>query len=189
MDHNGSGQVAGKPVGQYGRQVQPRQAGGTAEFKVDHVKNGEAGYQLNLLLRTVTIELEDGDFETVVTEFATAADGTPVRATLKSPRQRALTSDQQTALKAIGRAIVERPAKPPASADNASGQSTSEAAAIDLIARLVPTTTKQGKERKPFAQREHAARLLHGLHERYLLRIVGGCVWLDERARTAEPNP
>jgi AAA domain len=156
---------------------------GSAELFVEHVKNAESGFALEVRLAKVTVELEDGPCETVAADFATDATGAPRRGRKAKDRQD-LSSDQKTALKAIARTVVEQPAPKPAGADipdTVAG--TSERAAIDTIARLLPTTTRTGSERKGNKQREHAARVLHSLHGRYLVRMVDGFVWL---ARAAE---
>ena len=91
-----------------------------------------------MLLRKVTIALEDGDFETVMTEVKTGDDGNLLRSKPQSKRDRAPSDDQKTALKAISRAIVERPGKPSTAPDLPKGECTTESAAVDLIARLLP---------------------------------------------------
>ena len=155
---------------------------GTAELFVEHVKNAESGFALEVRLAKVTVELEDGPCETVAAEFATDATGALHRGRKARDRQD-LSGDQKTALKAVARAVAEQPAPKPAGADIPDKVvGTSERAAVETIARLLPTTTRTGSERKGNKQREHAARALHSLHGRYLVRMVDGFVWLAKAA-------
>jgi hypothetical protein len=168
-----------------GRAGMVKNSDGAVSLKVEHVKNGESGYALDVVIRKVVVELVDGPFTTICAEIVKGADGQPQRSVIKARKERELSDDQRTAIKAISRAIVEQPTQPRPSDDLPAGPATTESAAVAMIGRLLPTTTKTGKDRKPFAQREHAARLLHALHDRYFVRIVEGCVWLDMKARSA----
>jgi hypothetical protein len=161
---------------------------GTAELHVEHVKNGEAGFTLTVRLTKVTVQLEDGPFETVMAEIEKDASGAPCKSTKRKKSTRAeLTPDQRTALKAIARAIADNPMPTPGASDIPRGTvGTAESTAIATIARLVPRCTSGGKERKDYQQREHARRLLGALHDRYLVRLVDGFCWLDRRAEAAE---
>jgi hypothetical protein len=162
---------------------------GTAELHVDHVKNGEAGFTLTVRLVKVSVGLEDGPFETVAAEIATDATGAPVRGTKQKKGQaKELSDDQATALRAIERATLEHPAEHPGWEDiPRKAKLTREEKAVEKIATLLPRTTRTGKERDDKHQKEHAARILHQLHGRYLVRLVnrpqhGSYCWLDPKA-------
>jgi hypothetical protein len=165
-----------------GRGGMTKRPDGTAELLVEHVKNGESGYTLEVRPERATVELEDGPFETIVAEIATDATGAPVR-TVKARRNRELNKDQRDALKAVLRAVLERPvARPVGSFDIPQDATlTPEAAAIDLIVRLVPITNSAGNEREPKKQRQHAKRLFDQLRERYLIGVVAGCCWVTPK--------
>jgi AAA domain len=156
---------------------------GKAELFVEHIKNAESGYTHEIGLAKVTVDLEDGPFETVVAEFAMNAMGGIERGRKRKERQKP-SPDQKTAMKAIARAVAERPVPTPAANDIPhTAVGTSEAAAVEMIARLLPTTTRSGSERKPFQQRAHAGRVLLSLHDRWLARVVAGFVWLPKEVQ------
>jgi hypothetical protein len=157
---------------------------GTAELAVEHVKSAPSGFKFEVRLHKVTVDLDDGAFETIVAEIATDQTGAPIKAAIgRKGSKRELSQDQKTAIKAVLRATLERPAERPPCLDiPANAALTTEVAAIEMIARLVPSTKRTGKERPAFAQREHARRLFGGLHERYLVRVVDGVCWVSPRA-------
>jgi hypothetical protein len=163
---------------------------GTAELHVDHVKNGEAGFTLTVRLVKVSVELEDGPFETVAAEIATdVATGELIKGTKqKKGREERLSDDQQTALKAVQRAVDEHPAEHPGWEDvPRKAKLTREEKAVEKIASLLPRTTRTGNQRSDKHQKEHAARVLHQLHGRYLVRLVNrpdhpGYCWLSGKA-------
>jgi hypothetical protein len=155
---------------------------GSAELFVEHVKNAESGYTHTVTLGKVTVDLDDGPFDTVVAQFAMNAHGEIERGKKQKKRQKP-SADQRTALNAIARAVIETPAPTPDGSDIPRGAAgTSEAAAVEMIARLVPRTTKSGKEREDWQQRAHAGRVLLSLHDRWLARVVDGFVWLPKEA-------
>jgi hypothetical protein len=163
---------------------------GTVELHVEHVKNGESGFTLTVKPVTVTVQLEDGPFDTVAVEIATdAATGELIKGTRqRKGREERLTDDQQTALKAVQRAVDEHPAEHPGWEDvPRKAKLTREEMAVDRIASLLPRTTRTGNQRTDKHQKEHAARVLHQLHGRYLVRLVSrpnhpGCCWLSGKA-------
>ena len=71
---------------------------GTAQLFVDHVKNGESGFTLEVRLVKVTVELTDGPCETVAAELATDATGALQRGQRRKAKQE-LTEDQRSPLR------------------------------------------------------------------------------------------
>jgi hypothetical protein len=170
-----------------GRAGLTKREDGTAELHLEHVKNGEAGYTLTVRLAKVTVELEDGAFETVAAEIEKDPSGAPCKGTRRNQPRAGLKPDQRTAIKAIARAVLEKPMPRPDGEDiprHVTG--TTEGTAISYIARLVPRTTSSGRERADHQQREHAKRIFGALHDKYLVRVVDGFCWLDPRAEVAE---
>jgi hypothetical protein len=162
---------------------------GSIELAVEHVKNGESGYTLAAQPEKVTLELLDGPCETVAIAIATDATGAPLKGTRqRSGRKDQLSDDQKTALKAIHRAVDEHPAEHPGWEDiPRKAQLTREDKAVEKIASLLPRTTRSGNARSDKHQKEHAARILHQLHGRYLVRLVnrpqhGSYCWLSPKA-------
>jgi hypothetical protein len=167
-----------------GRASLKKKPDGTADLHVDHVKNGESGFALTVRAVKVEIQLEDGPFTTIAAEIVTDPEtGQPLYVTPKERKGRDLSDDQRTALKAIQRAIIERPATPPPKQGLPTHAAvTMEQAATELIAELLPTTTRTGQQRPPNKQREQAGRVLKQLHGKHLALIVDGFVWLPRRA-------
>lgn len=152
---------------------------------VEHVKNGESGFTYEIEVQKEEIALRGGvPFETVVAEFKRDDDGQLLKWRKDAQRKkRELSADQRTALAAVQRAIDEKPAKPPLRSDVPQHvKGTREASAIELAADLLPRTTRTGNERKPNKQREHASDIIKALHDRKLLRIVEGFLWLSKAA-------
>jgi hypothetical protein len=172
-----------------GRAAMRKLPDGSVEMGVDHVKNGESGFTLKMWPVKVTVELEDGPFETVAVEIATDATGAPLKGTRQKPgRAERLSDDQKTALKAIHRAVDEHPAEHPGWEDiPRKAKLTREEKAVEKIASLLPRTTRTGNQREDKHQKEHAARILHQLHGRYLVRLKNrpghpGLCWVDPKA-------
>jgi hypothetical protein len=163
---------------------------GTVELHVEHVKNGESGFTLTVKPVTVTVQLEDGPFDTVAVEIATdAATGELIKGTRqRKGREERLTDDQQTAIKAVQHAVDEYPVEHPGWENiPRKARLTREEKAVEKIASLLSRTTRTGNQRTDKHQKEHAARVLHQLHGRYLVRLVNrpdhpGYCWLGGKA-------